>query len=50
VRRQLWIDRAGPKAARFKEALDALGEQNDGGWTIRGRGGVEVGVVTWAPG
>jgi molybdenum cofactor cytidylyltransferase len=49
VRRQLWIDPAGPKEARFKAALDQLAVRDGGGWTIKGRGPGEVGIVTWAP-
>jgi CTP:molybdopterin cytidylyltransferase MocA/SAM-dependent methyltransferase len=49
VRRQLWIDPAGPKEARFQAALDELTEQEEAGWTIRGRSASEVGIVTWRP-
>jgi molybdenum cofactor cytidylyltransferase len=49
VRRQLWIDPAGPKERRFQAALDALAEEGPGGWTLRGREPSDVGVVTWAP-
>ncbi len=49
VRRQLWIDAAGPKEERFQKALDELTAEDRGGWTIRGRDRIEVGVVTWAP-
>jgi hypothetical protein len=48
VRRQLWIDPNGPKETRFQAALDDLAVQDDGGWTISGRGPGEVGVVTWS--
>jgi CTP:molybdopterin cytidylyltransferase MocA/SAM-dependent methyltransferase len=48
IRRQLWIDPAGVKEARFQAALEELTE-DDGGWTIRGRDPSEVGVVTWTP-
>ena len=49
VRRQLWIDPAGPKEARFQAALDGLTEVDGDGWTIKGRGPSDVGIVTWAP-
>jgi CTP:molybdopterin cytidylyltransferase MocA/SAM-dependent methyltransferase len=49
VRRQLWIAPDGPKEARFQAALDDLAEQTDDGWTIRGRSGSDVGIVTWRP-
>ena len=49
VRRQLWIDPEGAKEARFQAALDELTVEQDGGWTIRGRGEATVGVVTWTP-
>ena len=49
VRRQLWIDPAGPKEARFQEALDELTADDGGGWTIKGRDQIDVGVVTWTP-
>jgi CTP:molybdopterin cytidylyltransferase MocA/SAM-dependent methyltransferase len=49
VRRQLWIDPAGPKEARFQSALDELTADDDDGWTIKGRGPSDVGIVTWAP-
>ena len=49
VRRQLWIDPDGPKEARLQAALDELAVPDGDGWTIRGRGPGEVGVVTWAP-
>lgn len=49
VRRQLWIDPAGPKEARFQAALDALAMEQAGGWVISGRGTNEIGVVTWRP-
>lgn len=48
VRRQLWIDIEGPKEARFQAALDALALPEGEGWTIRGRGPVDIGVVVWA--
>lgn len=47
VRRQLWIDPAGPKEARLQAALDALAVPEGEGWTIRGRGPVDIGVVVW---
>jgi predicted O-methyltransferase YrrM len=47
VRRQLWIDRDGPKEARFQAALDELAIEGDGGWRIADRGPNEIGVVTW---
>ena len=50
VRRQLWIEKTGPKEARFQAALDELAVAEDGEWTIAGRGPSDVGVVTWAPG
>jgi CTP:molybdopterin cytidylyltransferase MocA/SAM-dependent methyltransferase len=49
VRRQLWIDPAGPKEKRFQNALDELVVEGDGGWTIEGRGANTAGIVTWAP-
>ncbi len=49
VRRQLWIDPAGPKEARFQAAMDELALPDGDGWTIRGRGPVDIGIVTWAP-
>ena len=50
VRRQLWIDPAGPKEARFHAALDELAVPDGEGWAIKGRGQSNVGIVTWAPG
>ncbi|HEY6012648.1 MAG TPA: NTP transferase domain-containing protein [Candidatus Limnocylindrales bacterium] len=47
VQRQLWIDPAGGKAARLQAALDGLAVADGEGWTIRGRGPIETGVVTW---
>jgi molybdenum cofactor cytidylyltransferase len=47
--RQLWIEPTGPKEARFQAALDQLTEQDEDGWTIRGRSASEVGIVTWRP-
>ena len=49
VRRQLWIDPAGPKEARFQAAVDELAVPDGDGWTIKGRGPSDVGIVTWAP-
>jgi molybdenum cofactor cytidylyltransferase len=50
VRRQLWIDPGGPKEARFQAALDELAVPDGEGWTIKGRGPGEIGIVTWSPG
>jgi len=50
VRRQLWIEKTGPKDARFQAALDEFAIVEGGEWTIAGRGPSDVGVVTWAPG
>jgi SAM-dependent methyltransferase len=50
VQRQLWIDPAGDKAGRLHAALDDLADGEGDGWTIRGRGPTETGVVTWTPG
>ena len=49
VQRQLWIDPNGPKEARLQAALDELAVEDVDGWSLRGRGPAEVGVVTWAP-
>jgi molybdenum cofactor cytidylyltransferase len=49
ARRQLWIDPTGQKEGRFQAALDELTEQDDTGWTIRGRSASDVGIVTWRP-
>jgi CTP:molybdopterin cytidylyltransferase MocA/SAM-dependent methyltransferase len=49
VRRQLWIDPGGPKEARFEAALDEWAVPDGDGWTIKGRGPSDVGIVTWAP-
>lgn len=49
VRRQLWIDPSGPKEARFQSALDELAVRDGDGWTIKGRGPGDVGIVTWSP-
>ena len=48
VRRQLWIDPAGPGEARFQAALDQLAVEEDGGWAVRGRAANGIGVVTWS--
>ena len=47
VRRQLWIDPSGPKEARFQAALQDLAIPDGDGWTIRGRGPVDIGIVRW---
>lgn len=49
VRRQLWIDPAGPKEARFQAAIDELAAEEPTGWVIRDRVQTEVGIVTWHP-
>ena len=49
VRRQLWIDPAGPKQARLESALDELAVREGDGWAIKGRGPGDVGIVTWTP-
>jgi molybdenum cofactor cytidylyltransferase len=49
VRRQLWIDPAGPKEARLQTAIDQLVAEEPDGWVIRGRGQTDVGIVTWHP-
>ena len=48
VRRQLWIDPAGAKEARLQAALVELAVPDGDGWTIRGRGPAEIGIVRWA--
>lgn len=48
VRRQLWIDPAGAKEVRFQAALDDLAVPDGDGWTIPGRGPVQIGIVRWA--
>jgi len=48
ARRQLWIDPAGVKEARLQAALDELAVPDGDGWTIRGRGPVDIGIVRWA--
>jgi len=47
VRRQLWIDPAGPKEALLQAAIDDLAAEEPDGWAIRGRSQVDIGVVTW---
>jgi molybdenum cofactor cytidylyltransferase len=49
VRRQLWIDPAGPKETRLQAALDELAVHDGDGWAIAGRGVTSVGIVRWAP-
>ncbi len=49
VSRQLWIDPAGAKWARFQAALEALTEQSHDGWAIRDRPMNQIGIVTWNP-
>ena len=49
ARRQLWIEPEGPKEARLQAALDELAEEGPDGWTIRGRGPNDIGIITWAP-
>lgn len=49
VRRQLWIDPAGPKEARLQTAIDELAVEEPDGWVIRGRGQTEIGIATWHP-
>jgi SAM-dependent methyltransferase len=49
VRRQLWIADGGEKERRFREALDELVIEKDGGVQIDGQAASTVGVVTWAP-
>lgn len=49
VRRQLWIDPAGKKEARFRAALDDFAAADGDGWTIRGRTPFDIGIVTWRP-
>jgi len=50
VRRQLWIDPAGPKEVRLQAALDDLAAESAAGWTIAGRDTQRIGIVTWRPG
>ena len=50
VRRQLWIDQDGRKEPRLQKALDDLAVLDGDGWTIKGRGPSDIGVVTWEPG
>ena len=49
VRRQLWIDPAGPKEARLQAAMGELATEQADGWAISGRGQSDVGIVTWHP-
>jgi molybdenum cofactor cytidylyltransferase len=49
VRRQLWIDPAGPREARLRSALDEVAVRDGDGWAIKGRGPSDIGVVTWEP-
>ncbi|MGZ8514318.1 MAG: NTP transferase domain-containing protein [Candidatus Limnocylindrales bacterium] len=49
VRRQLWIDPAGAKGERLRQALEELAAADGDGWTIRGRIPTDTGVVTWHP-
>ncbi|MEO8438282.1 MAG: NTP transferase domain-containing protein [Chloroflexota bacterium] len=49
IRRQLWIDPAGPKEARFQAAFDELAVHESEGWTLKDRGPGPVGIVTWSP-
>ena len=49
VRRQLWIDPAGPKEARLQAAINELAAEGRDGWTIRGRSQADVGILTWHP-
>jgi molybdenum cofactor cytidylyltransferase len=49
VRRQLWIDPAGEKGERLRQALDELAVADGDGWTILGRLPTDTGVVTWHP-
>ena len=48
VRRQLWIDAAGPKEERLQAAMADLVVPDGDGWAIWGRGPVEIGIVRWA--
>jgi CTP:molybdopterin cytidylyltransferase MocA/SAM-dependent methyltransferase len=50
IRRQMWIDPEGKKEKRFQAALDDLIVGAGHGWTIKGRGASDVGIVTWTPG
>ena len=49
VRRQLWIDAAGPNEARLQSALDEIALEDGDGWSIKGRGPSDIGIVTWEP-
>ena len=50
ARRQLWIDPAGPKEARFQAALEDLAATDGVGWILRNRPPTDLGIVTWRPG
>jgi CTP:molybdopterin cytidylyltransferase MocA/SAM-dependent methyltransferase len=49
IRRQLWIDPAGPKWPRFQAALDELVVADIDGWSIGSLPPVDIGIVTWSP-
>jgi hypothetical protein len=49
AQRQLWIDPAGAKARRLRQALGDLAVPDGEGWTIRGRSRTDTGIVTWSP-
>jgi len=49
VRRQLWIDPAGPKEASFQAALDTLAIEDGGEWTLASQAANEIGIVSWQP-
>jgi len=49
LRRQLWIDPAGPKEELLQQALDTLAIEDGGGWAVAGRTATDVGIVTWSP-
>lgn len=49
IRRQLWIDPAGPREKRFQKALEKLVLNSGDGWMIEGRSAGSAGIVTWAP-
>ena len=49
VRRQLWIDPAGMKEARFQAALDELAVADSDGWSIGSLPEIDIGIVTWTP-
>jgi CTP:molybdopterin cytidylyltransferase MocA/SAM-dependent methyltransferase len=48
ARQQLWIDPSGPKEARFQAALSELAVRDGDGWTIAGRGPLDIGIVRWS--